>query len=161
MTDTGELADYVLPDAMSFERQDIIMPACYNHVVLQEPAIEPAADVMEPVELWSGLGKRMGYGEYFDKTNDEWCEIRLQSPYPLIASVEPPITLERLKAEKAIQDIQALSALSTADSGKLMNIPQVSIRMAIAFVAILPILVIYPFLQKYFASGIMLGAVKG
>ena len=62
---------------------------------------------------------------------------------------------------KMIQDIQALSALSTADSGKLMNIPQVSIRMAIAFVAILPILVIYPFLQKYFASGIMLGAVKG
>ncbi len=62
---------------------------------------------------------------------------------------------------KMIQDIQALSAMSTADSGKLMSIPQVSIRMAIAFVAILPILVIYPFLQKYFASGIMLGAVKG
>ena len=62
---------------------------------------------------------------------------------------------------KMIQDIQALAAHSTADSGSLMNIPQVSIRMAIAFVAILPILIIYPFLQKYFASGITLGAVKG
>ena len=103
LTDTGELADYVLPDAMAFERQDIIMPACYNHVVLQEPAIEPAADVLDPVELWSGLGKRMGYGEYFDKTNDEWCEIRLQSPYPLIASVEPKIDFARLKAEKMIR----------------------------------------------------------
>ena len=62
---------------------------------------------------------------------------------------------------RMIQDIQALAAHSTVDSGALMQIPQVSIRMAIAFVAILPILVVYPFLQKYFASGIMIGAVKG
>ena len=60
-----------------------------------------------------------------------------------------------------IQDIQALASLSTADSGALLSLPAVSIRMAIAFVAILPILIIYPFLEKYFASGIMLGAVKG
>jgi putative aldouronate transport system permease protein len=62
---------------------------------------------------------------------------------------------------KMVQDIQALAAHSTANSGAVMSIPQVSIRMAIAFVAIIPILILYPFLQKYFASGITLGAVKG
>lgn len=36
-----------------------------------------------------------------------------------------------------------------------------SIRMAATMVATLPIVMIYPFIQKYFVKGIMLGAVKG
>ncbi|GAA2095805.1 carbohydrate ABC transporter permease [Microlunatus panaciterrae] len=39
--------------------------------------------------------------------------------------------------------------------------PQLSLQMAILVVAIVPILVVYPFLQKHFAKGVMIGAVKG
>lgn len=41
------------------------------------------------------------------------------------------------------------------------TIPSTTVRMAIAFVGILPILVAYPFFQKYFVKGISIGGIKG
>jgi len=40
-------------------------------------------------------------------------------------------------------------------------VPQETIRMASIMLAMAPILVVYPFLQKYFAKGVMLGSIKG
>jgi putative aldouronate transport system permease protein len=39
--------------------------------------------------------------------------------------------------------------------------PAQTIQMAIVVVATLPILVVYPFLQRYFAGGVLTGAIKG
>ena len=41
------------------------------------------------------------------------------------------------------------------------DLPTATARMAIAVIGILPIIVIYPFFQKYFAKGLVMGAVKG
>ncbi|MDR0501285.1 MAG: molybdopterin-dependent oxidoreductase [Coriobacteriales bacterium] len=103
LTDTGELADYVLPDAMPFERTELVCAAQYNHIVLQEPAIEPQGDVRSPTWYWTQLAKRLGLGEYFNKSEDEWLQIRLDTDYPPIASLEPKLTLERLRAEKMVR----------------------------------------------------------
>ncbi len=61
---------------------------------------------------------------------------------------------------RILEDIRALAA-NAIGGNEGIKIPSVSIRMAIAFISILPIIVIYPFLQKYFQEGIALGAVKG
>lgn len=39
--------------------------------------------------------------------------------------------------------------------------PQTSIQVAVLVISIVPILVIYPFIQKHFAKGLLVGAVKG
>jgi multiple sugar transport system permease protein/putative aldouronate transport system permease protein len=39
--------------------------------------------------------------------------------------------------------------------------PQLPLQMAILVIAIVPILLLYPFLQRHFAKGVMIGAVKG
>lgn len=39
--------------------------------------------------------------------------------------------------------------------------PTITMRLAIAVIGILPLMIAYPFFQKYFVKGITLGAVKG
>lgn len=66
---------------------------------------------------------------------------------------------------RILQDVQFLSSstLSQAAGGAAAQttMPSVSIRMAISVVGILPIMILYPFFQKYFVKGITIGAVKG
>ena len=51
---------------------------------------------------------------------------------------------------------------SNATAGVSMaDLPTTTVRMAIAVVGVLPVLIVYPFFQKYFAKGITMGAVKG
>ncbi len=59
------------------------------------------------------------------------------------------------------QSTQQSGAVNANDMAKQMaSISPESIRMAITIVVTVPILIVYPFLQKYFVSGMTLGAVK-
>lgn len=64
-----------------------------------------------------------------------------------------------------INDSATFLASNSSQMGSMLNgtasIPTTTMRMAIAVVAVLPILIAYPFFQKYFVKGITIGAVKG
>lgn len=48
-----------------------------------------------------------------------------------------------------------------ARGAQTQNVTLMSIKMAVVMVSALPILCVYPFLQKYFVKGVLIGSVKG
>lgn len=63
---------------------------------------------------------------------------------------------------RMLQDAQFLTTGAASNMGDLVkNTPLNGIKMAIAVVGVIPILIIYPFVQKYLVQGITVGAVKG
>lgn len=62
--------------------------------------------------------------------------------------------------KKMLDDIEMIKKAAAAGAST-MKMPSTSIRMAVAVMGVLPVLCIYPFFQKYFVKGIVIGAVKG
>lgn len=62
--------------------------------------------------------------------------------------------------KKMMDDIEMIKKASAAGAST-MEMPSISIRMAVAVMGALPIMCVYPFFQKYFVKGIVIGAVKG
>ena len=60
------------------------------------------------------------------------------------------------------ENLQSILKASTSEigGGSTADMPSTTMRMAIAVVGILPVVVAYPFFQKYFVKGITLGGVK-
>lgn len=59
------------------------------------------------------------------------------------------------------ENVRFLMQNNVGSMFSVADMPSTTIRMAIAVVGILPILLLYPFFQKWFVAGIMSGAVKG
>ncbi|MCI8517247.1 MAG: carbohydrate ABC transporter permease [Hungatella sp.] len=90
------------------------------------------------VSLWSIVGH---WNAWFDCM----LYIREEAKYVL------QYTLQRILIDGQIQDIDVTDVVVNTDT----------MKMAALVVSILPIIMLYPFLQKYFTKGVMVGAVKG
>ncbi|HEY8499831.1 MAG TPA: ABC transporter permease, partial [Clostridia bacterium] len=70
-----------------------------------------------------------------------------------------PLYMLQHKLNLLIATTNTVLTSSEAQPGTVTN-PEV-IRAACIMFATLPIVIVYPFVQKYFVKGVMLGAVKG
>ncbi len=59
------------------------------------------------------------------------------------------------------QQTQALASIASQAGIQVANLPSSSLKLAMAVVATGPIVIVYPFVQKYFVAGITIGSVKG
>ncbi len=98
-TDTTDYADVVLPATTFLEAKDVM--GAYGHLIAQisEQAIAPLGEARSNVELFSELGRRMGFTEAaFNDDADALIAQTMDTPHPFFAG----ITKERLEREKHI-----------------------------------------------------------
>ena len=62
---------------------------------------------------------------------------------------------------KMMANIQFLASNPSSSMAAHITLPTQTIKMAITCIAIGPIILIYPFVQKYFVKGVTVGALKG
>ncbi len=62
---------------------------------------------------------------------------------------------------KAIMQRAGMAGAGSGDMMRNMAVDPKGVQMAIIVIAMFPIMAVYPFFQKYFVKGIMIGAIKG
>lgn len=73
-----------------------------------------------------------------------------------------PLQYVLISIERDIEfAIRNADKFGVAAGAMMANIPQDGVRMALVVIVVLPIACSYPFFQRYFVSGLTIGAVKG
>lgn len=107
--------------------------------------------ISKPVLATIGLFLAFGYW-------NDWFQAQLYITSDDLRSLQSMLNSIQQNVEYLTKNPTA-SLTSTTALKKSM--PQESVRMAIAFIVAVPIACVYPFFQKYFISGLTVGAVKG
>ena len=106
--------------------------------------------ISKPVLATIGLFLAFGYW-------NDWFQAKLYISNDNLLSLQA--MLDKMQNTLEFLTKNPSAGLSISDLKK--NMPQESVRMAIAFVVAVPIACVYPFFQRYFISGLTVGAVKG
>lgn len=80
---------------------------------------------------------------------------------PMIYLNDPSLKPLQLYLRDIVMDADSASAGMNRSLDDLMNVAPEGLRAATVIASTVPILLVYPFLQKYFIKGVLIGSVKG
>lgn len=104
--------------------------------------------------VYAALGLFNGVGHWNDFMTSV-IYVRNPKLYPVAMVLQNVLSFAQTTGISG-QDISLLK-----DVELLKQIPSETLKMATVVIATIPILLVYPFLQKYFAKGMLVGAIKG
>lgn len=108
------------------------------------------------VPVFAALGVMVAVGHW-----NSWFDVILYNPsgkYDTLQIVLRNILIQSDKVKKLMQDAMVGSAAVKSAASRIST---ASMRAATMMVVTIPIVMVYPFFQKYFVKGISIGAVKG
>jgi len=126
------------------------MDGCTNMRLFFRIVLPLSAPIIAVMALFYGV---MHWNSYFSALiylNDE-------TKYPLQMVLRQILVLQEMTAETTGAAISGDIAAAMNNKAEIAAL----VKYAVIIVSTLPIIVIYPFLQRYFVQGVMIGSVKG
>ena len=74
---------------------------------------------------------------------------------------EPEKYILQVRLKNIILNAQGLDELMAEGANMEFSLNTTQMRCATLMFSLIPVLIVYPFLQKYFVKGVMIGSVKG
>ena len=110
------------------------------------PLIKP---ILATIAIWAAVGQWSSFGD------------------TLFLMTDSKLFTLQFVLYKYLNEASSLAALVKGSAGAATNLnvatmqTATSVRMTVSMVVVLPILFVYPYFQRYFVKGVMIGAVKG
>lgn len=128
-----------LPDSLE---ESAVLDGASNFEILFKIALPLSKPILATLALFYAVGRWNSYADnmYFIKAEE--------------------LKMIQYKLFQMVSSATDAQSASLSEAAVVVSTPEVLQAAAIMFVTI-PIILVYPFLQKYFVKGVMLGAVKG
>lgn len=123
---------------------------CTNLMLFLRIILPLSAPIIAVMALFYGVGHWNSYFPSLIYLNDE-------AKYPLQMVLRQILVLQEMSAETTGAAINGEVAMAMNNKAETASL----VKYGVIVVSTLPIVAVYPFLQRYFVQGVMIGSVKG